>query len=535
MLKTLLHKQMTEIFRSYFYDAKKNKKRSTASTAMFFVMYFVIMTGVLGGIFTYLSISMCGPMVSAGAGWLYFTLMGLIAVALGSFGSVFNTYSGLYLSKDNDLLLSMPIPVRYIMASRLLGVYLLGLMYSEVVMLPAIIVYWVVASPTPSAVVGSLLMAVLISVIVMLLSCLLGWVVAKISLKLKNKSFITVLASLVFLGLYYLVYFKAQNMINDLIANAAVYGDKIKGSAYPLYIFGRMGEGDTVAIIAVTAIVAVLTALLWALLSRSFIGIATSTAKTAKVKYKEKTVKAKSVSAALFGKEMRRFTASPNYMLNCGLGVVFLLAAGIALLIKGAYFGEILKEVFIEQPDTIAVLVCAAICAMISMIDITAPSVSLEGKSIWLAQSLPIKSWQVLKAKLSVQILLSGIPALFCAVCAAATMKLGTAESLIIIAVTAVYTVLAAVFGLVLGLKMPNLSWTNEITPIKQGGSVMFAMLGGWGFSALVALPFFFFAYSLGAAAYLACVAAVSIIICVALTIWCKKKGAEIFANLSCG
>lgn len=59
--------------------------------------------------------------------WLYFALMGLLAILLGSFGSVFNTYSGLYLAKDNDLLLSMPIPVNAIMGARLLSVYLLGL------------------------------------------------------------------------------------------------------------------------------------------------------------------------------------------------------------------------------------------------------------------------------------------------------------------------------------------------------------------------------------------------------------------------
>ena len=54
-------------------------------------------------------------------GWLYFTLMGLVAIFLGAFGSVFNTYSSLYLAKDNDLLLSLPIPVRVIIASRLLS------------------------------------------------------------------------------------------------------------------------------------------------------------------------------------------------------------------------------------------------------------------------------------------------------------------------------------------------------------------------------------------------------------------------------
>lgn len=67
--------------------------------------------------------------------WMYFALMGFTSVFLGAFGSVFNTFSSLYLSKDNDLLLSMPIPVNAIMVSRLLSVYLMGLMYSSAVIL----------------------------------------------------------------------------------------------------------------------------------------------------------------------------------------------------------------------------------------------------------------------------------------------------------------------------------------------------------------------------------------------------------------
>ena len=35
MFRILLKKQMTEIFRAYFYDAKKNKKRSVFSTVLF--------------------------------------------------------------------------------------------------------------------------------------------------------------------------------------------------------------------------------------------------------------------------------------------------------------------------------------------------------------------------------------------------------------------------------------------------------------------------------------------------------------------
>ena len=143
MLSVLLKKQLTEIFRNYFYNPKTNKARSKAAVAAYIVLFAVLMVVILGGMFTVLSAALCTPLTAAGLDWLYFALMALLATLLGAFGSVFNTYSGLYLAKDNDLLLSMPIPVNTLMASRLLGVYLMGLMYSGVVMLPAVIVYWV--------------------------------------------------------------------------------------------------------------------------------------------------------------------------------------------------------------------------------------------------------------------------------------------------------------------------------------------------------------------------------------------------------
>ncbi len=101
MLKVLLKKQFTEVFKSYFYDAKKNKMRSKGAIAAWFVFFVVIVVGMLGGIFTSMSMSLCGGLTQAGMGWLYFLLTGGIAILLGVFGSVFNTYSGLYLSKDN--------------------------------------------------------------------------------------------------------------------------------------------------------------------------------------------------------------------------------------------------------------------------------------------------------------------------------------------------------------------------------------------------------------------------------------------------
>ena len=51
MLKLLLKKQLLEIFQVYFYDTKKNKARSKTSTAMYFVLFSLLVFGLLGGIF----------------------------------------------------------------------------------------------------------------------------------------------------------------------------------------------------------------------------------------------------------------------------------------------------------------------------------------------------------------------------------------------------------------------------------------------------------------------------------------------------
>ena len=43
MLKLLVKKQLFEIFRSYFYDAKKNKARTKGATIGYIVMFVLLM------------------------------------------------------------------------------------------------------------------------------------------------------------------------------------------------------------------------------------------------------------------------------------------------------------------------------------------------------------------------------------------------------------------------------------------------------------------------------------------------------------
>lgn len=533
MLKILLRKQMTELYRGFFYDQKKNKARSKLSSALFISMYVILMVVILGGMFTLLSISICSPLVSSGMGWLYFGIISTIAIALGIFGSVFNTYSALYLAKDNDLLLSLPIPVKYILISRLFSVYILGLMFSALSIVPGVIVYNIVAGATAMTVIGGIMFLLSISLVVLILSCALGWVVAKVSLKLKNKSFITVFLSLLFFAAYYFVYFKANEVISHIIENAASIGDKIKGSAYPIYIIGRSAEGDLLSILLFFAITAVILFVVLYIIAHGFIKIATSSGSSAKTKYVEKTAKKNSIFGAMLGKEFARFTASPNYMLNCGFGIIFLPIAGVLIFIKGSDLASNLAQALGDKAESfIPVLFCAALCTLASMNDMAAPSVSLEGKNIWIAQSLPINAWVALKAKLYVQIILTTVPASIFIAAYLVKMNSGLLSGILVVIFSVIYIFLSALFGLFVGLKKPNLSWTNEIYPIKQSLGVMLAIFGSWGFAVIMVAAYLFLSFFVSATLFIAIFSLLSAILAFVLYRWIKIKGSKIFSEL---
>ena len=530
MVKVLLGKQFAEMFRSYLYDAKKNKARSKLSTTLYFVFFAVLLVGVIGGMFTFLSITMCSPLSTAGMGWLYFAIMGILAILFGAFGSVFNTFSGLYLAKDNDLLLSMPIPVSVIMTSRLLGVYLMGLMYSSMVALPAVIVYLAVCRFSFETLVCGILFVFLISIIDLELSCVLGWVVAKISQKLKNKSFITVILSLAFFGLYYFFCFKAQTVITDLIMNVSTYGMAVKGKAYPVYLFGMIGEGDWIATLIYYAVFGALFTLMWMVISRSFIKIVTTNTGS-KTKGTKASFEFRSVKSTLFSKELARFTSSANYMLNCGFGTFFILVAFVAILLKGETVATIAFKMFGSTGAALIILI-GGICCVACMNDMVTPSISLEGRNLWILQSLPVQPYMVLAAKLKVQIVLTIVPVALCLFAIAATVPCNAIQFILGSAFAMLNVNLMALFGIFLGLKMPNLTWTSELIPIKQSFSVMIALIGGFLFNAAFVGLYFLVGRKVGEVIYLCLAILVTAVLGFVLNSWLKNKGSRIFAEL---
>ena len=534
MLKALVKKQFRELFQSYFQNRKTGKGRSRGGVIGMFILFVFIML-FLCLVFGVVAFGMGATLLPQGLDWLYFSLMSLIALFLGVFGSVFNTYASLYSAKDNELLLAMPIPPSKLLTSRLIGVYAMGLLYESAVMLPTIIVYWLLTPVTLARILCPLGLLLALSLVILSLCCLLGWVVALIAARLKNKSFITVFVSLAFLALYYVFYFKANVYLQQISQHTDEITKAMKSWLYPFYQMGLAGAGNVLSLLIVTLIAAALFAVIHLVLSRSFLRIATQNRGEKKTVYREKTVKAASVRMALLRREFRHFTSSATYMLNCALGTVLMLGASVIVLIKAPEIRAALNEFYQEIPvlaRLMPVIMVGVAFFIASMNFITAPSVSLEGRSLWLIQSLPVRSRDVLHSKQMLHLTVTLPLALLMIVCLCAVAQLPAVQALLVSVICLLYVCLSSAAGLAINLLKPNLNWTSEAVPIKQSAGSLIAMFGGWVLAAILVVPYLFVGSFIPPAIYLALVAVLLALAVAGLNLWLDKRGAVIFENL---
>lgn len=533
MLKALIRKQYMECFRSYFVNMKTGKPRSKSGIAGMFVFFAAIML-VLCGTFFGMSYLVGEQLFAMDMGWLYHVLLGLLSVLMGTFGSVFNTYATLYMAKDNELLLSMPISPSKILFTRMTLVYGLSLLYSGCVWLPACICGWVLGSASLLAVVYQLLLLFVIALFVSAVTCILGWVVALVASRIKNKSIAVVITSLVFFGGYYYVCFNMMDLIQKLLMNVEALGEGIRVWANVIYQLGWAAAGSTSSMLIFTGVTLVLFGLCYWVMSRTFLRITTRTQGGRKHTGKV-SVKTSGLSAALLGRELRRFISSPTYMLNTGMGIVLLLLLSVFALVKKDAMDDVISTVSEILPFAASVLPMVIVIPVgfcVGMNFISTPSVSLEGKTLWILHSLPVTGRQVLRAKLGLHVLLNLVPMLLAVVVLGWCMGLSVFSILLCGLFFVMYNWFFGAFGLTLGVLRPNLQWTSEAMVIKQGLNSFIVVILAFLLPLAVAFGGFLTVDILGTDSYFAAAAVLFGVLSLGLTRWLDTKGAKKFEQL---
>ncbi len=521
MLRALFRKQVMAFAAFFTVSGRDGRRRSRSMILLWALLaaYMGAMLVVMSGATAWGIFSALLPM---GLGWLGFALMGLAAVAAAAVCCAFFAWSGIYQARDNELLLSLPIPPWQILLSRVSWLYLMALALTAGMFLPAAAVYQYLAGFQPVALACGLVLTAVLPLLAAALSCLMGFLIALAAARVRRRAPVVAALSLLGVaGLYWGV-FQLQSALGALAEQGEALGGTV-GRLLPLRLMGRSALGDLGALADFTVLSCLAAWLTWKLLSANFASALSARRGERRTRYRERPHRRRSPAGALLARELARFTASPAYMLNCGMGVAFMLAAIAALLVKGEALRALAEQVplLAEVPA-----VCAGAAMLVAMAPISGPSVSLEGRELWIIRSLPVTGKTALQAKINLHLMVVCPPALALTVLGCRTLGVGWGQTLLGVVLVLAMAALSAGAGLWANLLWPNLTWTSETVAVKQGMGTLAGMLVP--VIALAALAGLYAALGrvLGVTAYLAAAAALTAGLAGAALGWVLRRGA---------
>ena len=528
MLKPLLRSRL-EAMLSILTGSSRTKKAQSKGKLVGFAVLMILSLFSLSTLFFNIFDSIGGIFQMAGLGWLYFAFTAVLSFGIMLVGNVFAAKAQLYEARDNDLLLSMPVRPFHILLSRLFLLLVLALVLMLPVAIPAVLC-WPGKLSAAGWISFLLIFLLVLPLLNLVISSFLGWLLHLASTRAKNKSLITLLLSLGFLGIYMYFSFRMNSMISDLAADPSGL-ERSLGSAAPLVWMGRaIAEGKLLGLIPLVLAALVLFALCLWLLSRTFIQTATDRRGAAKRRYVERTAQGLSPDRALLRHELARLWASPAYMLNGALGSFFLLIGAVVLLIKGKSLTGMPEWPFLAQ--ILQPLLIVGLCWMAATTFLTAPSISLEGRCLWLPKSLPLSSWAILRAKLRLHMIIALPPLAIVSVAAALVLGYRGALLALLLITPLVCGVFSGLFGLFENLRHPNFNWINETQVVKSGASVLITMFGGWGVVAVPLIVALIWGDKLSVETIGFVFLGVMVLLCALLYLWLRKKGPRVFEEL---
>ena len=530
MLKTLLKKDIAA-FLSFFLMGKDGKRRSVG-VSIAFALLMVYGFGAMCVMFWEMSKQLCPALIATGNHWVFFAIMGVMASGFGLIGGIFSAKSKLYEAKDNDLLLSMPIPAWALLLTRMISVYAFTLLFEALVFAPAMAQYISVVGASWQAILGGVLVILLMPFGVVAISCLVGFLLTWITQWLPFKNLFIVVGFLAVLVGYYFLVGKINEFLGYVVTNGEAVGGWMQTALFPFAQLGKAATGDFVALLWFSLLFVGVFALLYWLLSVTYFRLITTKKGERYAKYQEKPLQASSPLVALVKKEFLRLFKTPMYLLNASMGSILTLLISVMMLIKGDVFGEMLglSQGLLAAGEK-GLLVVAIVGFMASSNTISASSVSLEGESLWVLQTMPILAKTALFAKALTHFICTVVPLSICAVVSCCVFGVyAYLPWALCMAVLA--SALFAVMGLALNLKFPVMRWTNETAVVKQSAAATFAMFGGWGVSLLPIGGYFLFGKYLPPMGYLALCLAVYTVALAALCIWLIKRGVKVFKTL---
>ena len=448
---------------------RRSKKK--AATGVGALMLIAFLGLYMSGMYSALLMHVLAPVHMEA---LVFLFMGMGALVGGLLFTAFAVKGVVFGGRDNDLLLSMPVPSFVLMASRVAAIYLENLLFSFFVLVPAGVVCALLTERgvgrDPLFWVRLIIAVLALPLLDTALSVLLGALAAFLSARVSKGALGQNIVMALFLAAVFYFSFNLSGMIEGLAANAAGVKSSLSWAAPLLWMADGILE-DWGLLLAFAVCCAAAFGLVVFVLGKVYRKAVTAfAARSARRDYKLSAQSASGQKKALLMKEAKRFFGTPMYLWNSGLGLILLVAAGVAALVMRSELRELSGMLGDDFP---VFLVAAAVMGWcLCTCTIAAPSVSLEGKYLWILREAPVHERILLWIKAGFQLLLTLPCTVIAGVCIAIALALPLWQSVAMIAVTVLFGVGHAAFGLLMGLCFPKLDAVNETVVVKQSLAV---------------------------------------------------------------
>ena len=320
------------------------------------------------------------------------------------------------------------------------------------------------------------------------LSCIVGYIIGKVSKKIPNKGLLTVVIGFSAIAIVALLGLNLGPIISALINYIEAIAISVQKYLPVMYVYGFPADVGLKmrGMLPLIALTAVLMLLVYKYMSINFLKLVTKKTSEKKKKYESKPMQKTELQYALIKKEIGYFFSIPAYVMNAGMSTIMAAFLGISILLKGDMINSSLPLLFPDASGSLtALLVGSSLALCCTLNDVTAPSISLEGKTLWLLKSTPIDPFKIFmgKALLSPIVSLPGV--LFTSITSALKLNLGVVDVLFVIIIPLLACLFSGFLGVCINLRIPRFDWSTEITVIKQSLSVIITLLVSMFFTAI--------------------------------------------------
>lgn len=397
----------------------------------------------------------------------------------------------LFKTKDNDMLLAMPIQKSTIIATRIVRFYAFEMLYCLIFLLPAIIAYAANTETSPSFYFVSLVMLVLTPIIPIAISCIIGLISSAISARFKRRTLPRVFTSLLalFILAAIMIFTSSKPHFDDYLASIA--SSNISKFYYPAATFSSLVKDFNLLqfILFITINLVVLAATVF-IVSHFYYRVSThiNTVKEPQTKNANFNTKNHSQTYAIARKEITKYFCTPVLLTNTAIGLVLFLVVVGAICFKSDELMTLLTSSFENFPLTSSEIssympsLNFALVAFTSLMTfITATTISLEGKEFNLLKTMPVSGKKVILAKVLAAMILIVPVTMLGSLVLLFRFHYGIIDALLVFIGIVFLPLVTELVGVLVDLKYANFDAQSEAAIVRQSPGVMVATFMGLG------------------------------------------------------